>query len=127
MLPGECRARRAARMFARMILALLLAAFTFPAMANGPCHDSAAMMPGMMMAAMAVPMAHHQNAQHDRSDQPRGMAAHVCIGCIPPAMVAPRPVSTPFTYAPVRRAIAVTAFAAGLSAPPILPPPRPTV
>jgi len=127
MLPGERRARNDARVFARMILALLLAAFAFPAMASGPCHASPAMMPGMMMAAMAAPMAHRQNAQHDRSDQPRSMAAHVCIGCIPPAMIAPRPVSTPFTYAPMRRAIAVTAFAAGRSAPPILPPPRPTV
>ena len=127
MLPGERRGRNDARVFARMILALLLAAFAFPAMANGPCHDSPAMMPGMMMSAMAAPMAHHQNAQHDRSDQPRSMAAHVCIGCIPPAMIAPRPVSTPFTYAPVRRAIAAAAFPAGLSAPPILPPPRPTV
>jgi len=114
-------------MFARMILALLLAAFAFPAMANGPCHDSPAMMPAIVMAGMAAPMAHHGNTQHDRSDQPRGMAAHVCIGCIPPAMIAPRPVSTPFTYAPVRRAIAAAAFPAGLSAPPILPPPRPTV
>jgi hypothetical protein len=122
MLPGGHGARNGARVFARMILALLLAAFAFPAMANGPCHDSPA-----MMAAMAGPMMHHQNAQHDRSDQPRGMAPHVCIGCIPPAMVAPRPVSTPFGYAPVPRAIAATAFAAGLSAPPILPPPRLTV
>jgi hypothetical protein len=127
MLPGERRARNSASVFARMILALLLAAFAVPAMASGPCHDSPAMMPGMMMAGMAAPMAQHRDAQHDRSDQPRGMAPHVCIGCIPPAMIAPRPVSTPFDYAPMPRAIVTTAFAAGLRAPPILPPPRPQV
>ncbi|WP_242137549.1 hypothetical protein [Sphingomonas sp. TREG-RG-20F-R18-01] len=104
-------------MLARLILALLLAAFAFPAMANGPCHDAPAMMP----------MAHHGDApRHMPASDERGMAPHVCIGCIPPATIAPRPVATPFAYAPMRRAIVASAVAPGLRAPPILPPPRPT-
>ncbi len=119
MLPGGLGRRKSASVFARMILAVLLAAFAFPAMANGPCHDSPAMM---------ATMTHHDDAPHKMpaSDE-RGMAPHVCIGCIPPATIAPRPVATPYSYAPIRRAIIASAFAPGLSAPPILPPPRPTV
>ncbi len=115
MVPGGPGRRRSASVLARLILALLLAAFAFPAMANGPCHDAPAMMP----------MAHHGAAKHRMpgSDE-RGLAPHVCIGCIPPATIAPRPVATPFAYAPMRRAIVASAFAPGLRAPPILPPPR---
>lgn len=123
MLPGERRARKAARVFARMILALLLAAFAFPALANGPCHD-----PPVVRHAMAMPHAGHQTPHHGgpASDE-RGVVPHMCIGCIPPASIAPRPVAVPMAYDAVGRAIIASAFSAGLSAPPILPPPRPTV
>ena len=115
MVPGGPGRRKSAAVLARLILALLLAAFAFPAMANGPCHDAPAMMP----------MAHHGDApRHMPASDERGVAPHVCIGCIPPATIAPRAVATPFAYAPMRRAIVASAVAPGLRAPPILPPPR---
>ena len=64
-------------MLARLILALLLAAFAVPAMASSPCHDATASMvmaPGHTMPMRNVPK------QDDRA-----IVAHVCIGCIPPS------------------------------------------
>jgi hypothetical protein len=123
MLPGEHRARKAARVFARMILALLLLAFAFPALANTPCHDAPVAPHAMAKAHTGHKTPHHGVPASDE----RGMVPHMCIGCIPPASIAPRPVAVPIAYGAVRRAIIASAFAAGLSAPPILPPPRPTV
>ncbi|WP_354290516.1 hypothetical protein [Sphingomonas sp. PvP055] len=123
MLPGGHGARTSARVFARMILALLLLAFAFPALANAPCHDAP-----LAPLAMAMTHAGHQAPHHGvpASDE-RGVVPHMCIGCIPPASIAPRPMTAPVAYGAVRRAIVASAFPAGLSAPPILPPPRPTV
>jgi len=59
----------------RLILALLLACLALPATAAMPCHDDAA------MPAMA--MEHHAPAGSDHRDS--AVAAHVCIGCVPPS------------------------------------------
>jgi hypothetical protein len=100
-------------MFARLILALLLAAFAIPAMAHGQsCHE----MP------MAAPMAqgmHHIPRQDDPATVP-----HICIGCIPPASLAARGMDAPGVTAAVPRRIVATAFAPDTGTPPALPPPR---
>lgn len=62
-------------MIARLIFALLLACLALPATAAMPCHDDAA------MPAMA--MEHHAPAGSDHRDQV--VAAHICIGCVPPS------------------------------------------
>jgi len=59
----------------RLILALLLACLALPATAAMPCHDDAA-MPTMAME-------HHAPAGSDHRDS--AVAAHVCIGCVPPS------------------------------------------
>jgi hypothetical protein len=62
-------------MLVRLILSLLLAAFTLPAMASAPCHDTPApmaMAAGHSMPAMPV----HQD---------KAIALHDCMGCIPPS------------------------------------------
>ncbi|MGY2735327.1 hypothetical protein [Sphingomonas sp. UYP23] len=103
-------------MFARLILALLLAAFAFPAFASAPCHD--APTPAPMMAAM-----HHDgHAAPVREDH--ATVPHMCIGCIPPASLAARGVTAPLSPdAPTRRIVAA-AFDPASGTPPALPPPR---
>jgi len=65
----------------RLILALLLVCLALPATAAMPCHDDAA------MPAMA--MEHHAPVSSDHRDQ--AVAAHVCIGCVPPSSWRPAP------------------------------------
>jgi len=60
-------------MLARLILSLLLAAFTFPAMATGPCHDTPT--PMAMAAGHSMPAA--------PAHQDKAIVAHDCLGCIP--------------------------------------------
>jgi hypothetical protein len=59
----------------RLILALLLVCLALPATAAMPCHDGGA------MPAMA--MEHHAPASGGHPD--KAVAAHVCIGCVPPS------------------------------------------
>ncbi|MES2020790.1 MAG: hypothetical protein V4460_05770 [Pseudomonadota bacterium] len=100
-------------MFARLILALLLAAFAIPAMAHGQsCHE-------MPMAAPMAQGTHHMPRQDDHATVP-----HICIGCIPPASLAARGVDAPGVTAAVPRRIVATAFAPDTGTPPALPPPR---
>jgi len=77
-------------MIARLILALLLAAFAFPAAAPAACHDApAARGHAATMAMAGMDMA----ATHAASDTgpDRGMpdrtatSLHGCIGCVPPS------------------------------------------
>ena len=103
-------------MFARLILALLLAAFAIPAIAHGQsCHE-------MPIAAPMAHGAHHMPRQHDQATVP-----HICSGCIPPASLAARGVDAPGVTAAVPRRIVATAFDPGTAPPPIVPPPRRTV
>lgn len=100
---------------ARLILALLLAAFAFPAFAGSPCHDgSAPTMRAMQHSGHGMPI------REDHATVP-----HMCIGCIPPASLAARGVTArPSPGAPPRRIVA-TAFDPTTGTPPALPPPRP--
>lgn len=101
-------------MLARLILALLLAAFAIPAAASVPaCHDA----PMAMTAGHAMP-AMPAGADH------KAIAAHVCIGCIPPSdwiggRLADR--LRPDDATPIAR---VARLDAGAGWPPALPPPR---
>jgi hypothetical protein len=102
-------------MFARLILALLLAAFAVPAVAHGQsCHETTA-------AAPMAHGAHHMPRQDDHATVP-----HICIGCIPPASLASRGVDMPGVMAATPRRIVATAFAPDAGTPPALPPPRRT-
>jgi hypothetical protein len=98
----------------RLILALLLACLALPATAAMPCHDDAA------MPAMA--MTHHAPASSGHQDQ--AVAAHICIGCVPPSswrrvVHAPRLPTTPLIaeWAPASLALHTASR-------PTTPPPR---
>lgn len=101
------------RVLARLILALLLAAFALPALANGPCHDAPA-------ARVAT---HHGTHGVPRSDE-RTAVAHVCIGCIPPASLGSRGPLERRPLAIVIHASDTDTFVAQAGTPPALPPPR---
>lgn len=62
-------------MLARLILALLLAAFAVPAAAPAACHDTAKV--AHASHAMPMPATGH-------SDQ-KATPPHGCIGCVPPS------------------------------------------
>ena len=98
-----------------MILALLLAAFAIPAVANGPCHDA----PDASMSAAMEHGSHPMPRPDDRATVP-----HVCIGCIPPASLAVAAVAAPALQAVLPRAVRAAAFDPATGAPPALPPPR---
>jgi hypothetical protein len=73
-------------MFARLILALLLAAFAFPASAPAACHDVPTTA-ATTTAAHAMPMA--LAMQHptpiDPAPEHKATPPHGCIGCVPPS------------------------------------------
>lgn len=76
-------------MLARLILALLLTAFAFPAVAPAACHDASA-SPGhgvvMDMAAMSgtqEALSDH-GPDHGAPDR-KATSLHGCIGCVPPS------------------------------------------
>ena len=80
-------------MLARLILALLLAAFAFPAVAPAACHDASSsrgqaavtVMAGMDMAGMnTTASAHDQMPNHEAPDR-KATPLHGCIGCVPPS------------------------------------------
>jgi len=100
--------------FARLILALLLAAFALPAFASAPCHDA----PAPTMAAM------HHSGHTAPMREDHATVPHMCIGCIPPASLAGRGMTVPLSPdAPPRRIVAA-AFDPASGTPPALPPPR---
>ena len=100
-------------MFARPILALLLAAFALPALANGPCHD-----------APQPAMAGHRPAHGMPAPDERATVPHVCIGCIPPASVRPVTLAPPLLAPAAPRRIVAVTLDPGVGIPPALPPPR---
>lgn len=101
-------------MIARLILALLLAAFAIPAGASVPaCHDTppAAMVGHAMPDMPAVP--DHKAA-----------AAHVCIGCIPPSDWAGGHLGDRLRPGAANPVGGVMRLDLGAGWPPALPPPR---
>ena len=81
-------------MLARLILALLLAAFAFPAVAPAACHDASASRGSAVVMDMAAMDMGPQEAMSDHgSDHRAGHEApdrkatplHGCIGCVPPS------------------------------------------
>ena len=100
-------------MLARLILALLLAAFALPAMAASPCHE------GGVMAAMT--MSDHPGKPAPPHD---AVAGHVCIGCVPPSNWASAPIVTPLATARAPRVWTAARLDPGAGYPPVLPPPR---
>ncbi len=101
-------------MLARLILSLLLAAFTLPAMAAAPCHDTPAPMV----------MAPHHSMPATPGHEDKAIVAHACIGCIPPSSMMPRTMSHPAIAADVARVDALAPFEAGKAPAPATPPPR---
>ena len=99
--------------FARLILALLMAAFALPALANGPCHDAPA-------PRMAAAMHHGVPGKPVQDDRPT--APHVCIGCIPPASLAKRLLAAPVAATVLPSRIVASAFMPGTGTPPALAP-----
>ncbi|RZM34989.1 MAG: hypothetical protein EOP67_14130 [Sphingomonas sp.] len=74
-------------MLIRLILALMLAAFAFPASAPAACHDAP--------ATHMMPM--------DHAPEQKATPPHGCIGCVPPSnwnaarILAPAPRTAPAT------------------------------
>jgi hypothetical protein len=62
-------------MLARLILALLLAAFALPASAPAACHDAQTSHTMTMAAPMAM----------DHAPEQKATPPHGCIGCVPPS------------------------------------------
>jgi hypothetical protein len=98
----------------RLIFALLLACLALPATAAMPCHDDAA------MPAMA--MTNHAPASSDHRDQ--AVAAHVCIGCVPPSSWRRVPQAPFVPAARVVLAWAPAPLALHSASRPATPPPR---
>jgi len=101
-------------MLVRLILSLLLAAFTLPAMATGPCHDTP--------TPMAMAAGHSMPAAPAHGD--KAIVAHDCIGCIPPSTLKNgADIASPLKRAEIR----ITGFARlnpGKAPAPATPPPR---
>lgn len=72
-------------MLARLILALLLAAFAFPAVAPAACHDaSASPGHGVVMDMPAMSGTQEAMPDHEAPDR-KATPLHGCIGCVPPS------------------------------------------
>jgi hypothetical protein len=75
-------------MLARLILALLLAAFAFPAVAPAACHDASASRGhgvAMDMAAMSGAQEAMSDHRPDHERDRKATPLHGCIGCVPPS------------------------------------------
>jgi len=98
-------------MLARLILALMLAAFALPA-ATMPCHDAP-------MAMSGVAMAHHGDVAPARA-----IAAHACIGCVPPSSWRTGTLDRLMPLSRPLQRIRVATLDVGPAAPPAIPPPK---
>ena len=106
-------------MLARLIMALLLAAFAVPTAAPAACHDASTTRSHAAMAMTADPT----DAMPGSPDR-KAMPVHGCIGCIPPSTwIAARiaPVLPAGTAMPVARAAVLDI---GKDTAPALRPPR---
>ena len=76
-------------MLARLILALLLAAFAFPAGAPAACHDVSAPRGHDVVMDMAAMGGAHEAISSHRPDHEapdrKATPLHGCIGCVPPS------------------------------------------
>jgi hypothetical protein len=76
-------------MLARLILALLLAAFAFPAVAPAACHDASASRGHAVVMDMAAMSGTHDAMSDHRRDHEapdrKATPLHGCIGCVPPS------------------------------------------
>ncbi|MES2753537.1 MAG: hypothetical protein V4659_02620 [Pseudomonadota bacterium] len=97
-------------MLARLILVLLLSAFSLPAAAANDCHERVT--------------AHHAMPSDHDAPVPATPSQHLCIGCVPPNNWPGQPaaVPTPVTAVPV--VATIVRFDVGIAAPPVLPPPK---
>ena len=99
-------------MLRRLLFSLLLACLALPATAAMPCHDGGADTAMVMPAGAA---SHHGPA----------MAAHICIGCVPPSSWRTAPDFAPPLIVSEAPPVAVLArLDLGRAAPPATPPPR---
>ena len=106
-------------MFARLILALLLAAFALPVMASVPCHDGSTGMVGISATTM-----HHDAPPPARDYDQKAIAPHACMGCIPPSTLAQHIVAAQQPVHDVRQPMLAARFDPGLKPQPDTPPPR---
>lgn len=97
-------------MLARLLVALLLAAFAVPVAATPACHDGAPMA-AMHHAAPATPDEH-------------GQPVHACIGCIPPGDWNAARLATPVPPARIETVGRIARLDLLAPLPPATPPPR---
>ena len=105
-------------MLVRLILSLLLAALTLPAMAALPCHDAPA--PETAMSHHAMPMPAAPTPAHDD----KAVMGHACIGCIPPSTLRTGAAGAPALKTAETRMIGAVTFIPGTASAPATPPPR---
>jgi hypothetical protein len=99
-------------MLHRLIFSLLLACLALPATTTMPCHDGG--------AEAAMTMQTGKRHHHDPA-----MAAHACIGCVPPSSWRTAPDLAPPLMIPAAPPVAVLArLDLGRAMPPATPPPR---
>ena len=104
-------------MLARLLLALLLAAFAMPGVASAACHDAPVAHSAMSSASHVMPM------PDDASDR-SALAVHACIGCVPPSdWLGPR-IARPVLPVAATLVAALTTLSTGAVPAPDLPPPR---
>jgi hypothetical protein len=76
-------------MLARLILALLLAAFAFPAVAPAACHDASVSRRHAVVMDMAAMGGTYEAISGHRPDHEapdrKATPLHGCIGCVPPS------------------------------------------
>lgn len=101
-------------MLARLLLVLLLAAFSLPA-AAAACHD----MPVAGTQAMAMTGDHHSAPAPESP-----MASHACVGCVPPSDLLAARIEPPLPAPAPAPAMRVTLLDLSGALPPDLPPPR---
>jgi len=103
-------------MLGRLILVLLMAAFSLPAAAS-TCHDAA-----VSVADHAMPM---QQGDHQPAPAPEApFATHGCVGCVPPSDLLGARIAPPLPVPAAAPAERVATLDLGGTAPPDLPPPR---
>lgn len=97
-------------MLARLLLVLLLAAFTAPSATAAACHDA--------------PRARHAMPMPDAAPDEHALPVHACPGCIPPSLWARPRLGAPLFARAAEPMAAAPDQLIGASPPPDLPPPR---
>lgn len=102
-------------MFARLVLALLIALLSLPATAAQVCHAEA---PAAATAAM------HHGGHHKPAPAAPALPDKLCLGCVAPATARAPALTPPLAFAPPLARPAAASGTPRAAGPPRTPPPR---